>query len=298
MKELTLALGRIRLADYYELTKPGIAFLAAFTTAAGFYLGTYQQLNVVSFFHTLLGTVLVAAGSGTLNQFIEVEADAKMRRTERRPLPAGRIPLAEALSLGTVLSVVGILYLAVAVNFLTSFLAALTLGSYLFIYTPLKKITSLSTIVGAIPGAIPPMMGWTAVRNEITVEAWVLFAILFFWQIPHFLAIAWMYRNDYARGGFPMLPVIDPDGGSASRQIVAYCMALVPVSLMPTVLGLTGAIYFFSALLLGLLFLSVGVGLALFKSNLYAKRLLLASICYIPLLLGMMMADKLTHFAN
>jgi protoheme IX farnesyltransferase len=262
------------------------------TTLAGFYLASNDSLDLVLLINTLLGTAFVSGGGGVLNQWMERDVDALMRRTQNRPIPMGRVHHSEALIFGSILTVGGIFYLAVAVNVLTSLLAILTIFGYLFVYTPLKKKTWLSTIVGAFPGAVPPIMGWTAVKNEITVEAWALFSILFFWQIPHFLSIAWMYRSDYARAGFPMLPVIDHSGKSSARQIILYCIALIPASLAPTFLGLTGSIYFFGTLLIGIVFLFFGICVAIFKSNLYAKRLLYASIFYIPIILIFMIIDK------
>lgn len=283
-----------RVADYWELTKPGITFLAVITTFAGFYLGTHGTPNPVLLLSTLLGTALVAAGGGALNHFIERDLDAKMHRTEHRPIPTGRIQPVHGLIFGTSLSIIGVLELALLANFLTSFLGAVTLLGYLFVYTPLKKKTSLSTVIGGIPGAIPPVMGWTAVSGNLSIEPMALFTIFYLWQIPHFLAIAWMYRKDYARAGFPMLTVIDPECNSASRQIVIYSIALLGASLMPALFGLTGPIYFFGAFGLGLTFTTFGICLAVFKSNLCAKRLLLASIFYVPLLLALMIFDKLS----
>ena len=215
-----------------------------------------------------------------------------MRRTRNRPVPAGRIPVAEAWAFGVALSVVGCAYLWVMINPLTSGLAALTILSYIALYTPLKRVTSLSTIVGAIPGAIPPVGGWAAARGELHIEAAILFAILFLWQLPHFLAIAWMFREDYAAAGFPMLPVVDPSGGMTARQIVIYTIFLVPISLTPSLLGMTGVVYFIGAFLLGGAFLYVGVRMALARSMQDARRLLLASVLYLPLLLGLLVADR------
>ena len=196
-----------QLSDYYELTKPGVTFMVLASTLTGFYLGSQEPIDFILLFNTLLGTSLVAGGTNALNQLIERDIDARMKRTKKRPLPDGRLQPGQAQIFGTMISMVGIVYLCVAVNLLTGLLAALTLASYVFIYTPMKRKTSLSTIIGAVPGAIPPMGGWAAARGEIGIEAWVLFTILFFWQIPHFLAIAWVYRADYARGEFPVLPV-------------------------------------------------------------------------------------------
>ena len=281
-----------RASAYLELTKPRLTLLVLVTTAAGAYLAASGAVDPWLVARTLLGTWLVASGASALNQVAERDADARMQRTQARPLPSGRLQALEALRFGVALSVAGLLLLAVSVNLLASLLAAATLGLYLFLYTPLKRRTALCTLIGAVPGAIPPMIGWAAVRGALGVEGWVLFAVLFLWQLPHFLAIAWLYREDYARAGFPMLPVIDPDGGSTARQAVLYAAALVPVSLMPTLLGLAGSLYFVGALLLGAAFLAVGSGMLSVRSNERASRLFLASIAYLPLLLTLMVCDK------
>lgn len=278
--------------DYFALTKPRVTLMVVLTALFGFYLGAQGEMDFILLFHTLLGTALVAGGTSALNQYFERDLDAKMLRTRHRPLPAGRLTPGAALAFGVSISVLGIVYLILLVNALTGLLAAITLISYVFLYTPLKQKSSLSTIIGAIPGALPPMGGWTAVRNEIGVEAWVLFAILFLWQLPHFLAIAWIYRDDYARGGFRMLTVIDPEGGSAGRQIIANCIALLSVSLLPTLIGLTGIVYFVTALLLGLAFLSAGIGVIVSRNVAAAQRLMRASLVYLPALLGVMAWDK------
>ncbi len=281
-----------RCADYATLTKPEVNFLVVVATLAGFYLGSRGPLDWRLLVHTLLGTLLVASGTGTLNQFIEREADGHMRRTAQRPLPARRLAPAEALGFGVVLSVTGALDLWLAVNALASCLALLTLATYLVGYTPLKKKTPLCTLVGAFPGAMPPLIGWAAARGSLSLEAWVLYAILFLWQFPHFLAIAWMYREDYARAGLRMLPSGDREGRSTSRQILAYSLALLPVSLIPTFLGQVGFAYFFGALILGLGLSAYGVRLAVSRSNALAKQLLYASVVYLPLVFALMMLDK------
>jgi heme o synthase len=275
-------------SDYVELTKPRITAMVIATTLVGFYLGSEGPLRLFLLFHTLLGTALVASGASTLNMVLEFEADSRMRRTESRPIPSGRLTTTQSLSFGAVVSIVGVLYLLFFVNPLTSLLAALTEGLYLFAYTPLKRVTSLCTIVGAVPGAIPPMMGWTAAQNNLSFPAWWLFAILFLWQLPHFLAIAWLYREDYARGGFPMLPVLDPEGVKTSSQIILETVALTVVSLVPSFLGFLGKGYFWGALVLGSIFLTMGIRLALTKSSTSARQLLLTSVVYLPLLLGLM----------
>ncbi len=280
------------VSTYAELTKPRLTLLVLVTTAAGAYMASSGAVDPWLVARTLLGTWLVAAGASALNQVMERDADALMRRTQSRPIPSGRMELLEALRFGIALSVAGLVALALGVNLLTSVLAAVTLASYLFLYTPMKRRTALCTLVGAVPGAIPPMIGWAAVRGTLTVEAWVLFAVLFLWQLPHFLAIAWLYREDYERAGFPMLPVIEPDGGSTARQAVLYAAALLPVSLLPTLLGLSGAVYFIGALLLGIAFLVIGSGLLSERTRVRAVRLFVASIAYLPLLLALMVCDK------
>jgi protoheme IX farnesyltransferase len=284
---------RTKLADYWSLTKPEVNTLVVASTAAGFYLGWRGPMNFLLLFHTLAGTLLIASGTATLNQWVEREADARMRRTANRPLPAGRLSPSEALWFGIVLSVVGGLYLALAVNVLASALALLTLASYLLLYTPLKRKTSYCTLVGAFPGAMPPLIGWAAARGSLSLEAWILYAILFIWQFQHFLSIAWMYREDYARAGLLMLPTDDPQGRAAARQILVTSLALLPVSLIPTWLGQMGMIYFFGALVLGSVVLFFGASTARVRSNVLAKRLLMATVFYLPLVFGLMIADKI-----
>jgi protoheme IX farnesyltransferase len=291
--QAALAARRTDLADYVELTKPGVTGLILFSTLVGFYLGSTQELQLLLLVHTLLGTALVAGGTAALNQVWEREADGKMWRTRNRPLPAGRLSPVRALCFGVTLSVAGVLYLGWKTNWLSALLALLTLASYLFLYTPLKTRTPLCTLVGAFPGAIPPLIGWVAVRGEITLTAWVLYGILFFWQFPHFLSIAWLYRDDYARASIAMLPVVEPDGHSTSRQILFYCAALLPLSLVPTWLGVTGTIYFIGTLILGIGFLYFAVRMGLAKSKMEARRLLQASVIYLPLVYGLMLLDKI-----
>lgn len=281
-----------KIDSYIELTKPRLTSLVIFTTWLGFALASRPMVYGWRFFHTVVGSWLVAAGAAALNQYMERDLDALMRRTMNRPLPQHRLSASRALRFGVGLCAVGALELALWVNLLTSFLSLLTLFSYLFIYTPLKTRTSLCTLIGAIPGAIPPMMGWTAATGHLTPEAWVLFAILFLWQLPHFLAIAWMYREDYARAGFPMLPVIDPNGGSTARMILLYTVVLIPVTLMPARMGVTGDSYFFGALTLGAGFLLCGAFTAVYRTAMHARRLLLASVIYLPSLLTWMACNK------
>ena len=280
------------LRDYFDLSKPGIGFYAIITTFTSFWMATQGPMDLWLLVHTLLATGLVTAGGGALNQVLEIQADSEMRRTEKRPLPSGRVSVEPALAFGVITSIAGVLWLYLSVNGLTSLLAILTLIGYLFVYTPLKKTTHFATIVGAFPGAIPILIGWTAVYNSIDTRGWVLFGILFLWQIPHFLAIAWMYRNDYARAGFPMLTVVEPDGIQTGYQSVIYLAALIPLSLLPTILGMTGILYFSGALVLGLGFFATGIRIALQRNNPAAKQLLLASILYLPLLLILMIVDK------
>jgi len=279
-------------ADLAELTKARITLMVMVTAAAGFLLASAGSVDVVRLVHALVGTGLVAAGAGVLNQVLERDVDALMRRTADRPIPAGRIDPDAALSLGVAVSVAGLAYLALTVNLLTSMLGAATLAAYLFVYTPMKRISSLATLIGAIPGAVPPMMGWTAARDSIDAGAWALFGILFLWQLPHFLAIAWMYRADYERGGFPMLPVLDPEGGRTARQMILYAAALVPVSLLPSALGLTGAVYFLGALALGLAFLGFAFAFDRARNGRAARHLLLVSVIYLPAILAVMVLDR------
>ncbi len=281
------------LRDYFDLSKPGIGFYSLITTFTAFWLASNGKIDFILLLHTIIATGLVTAGGGALNQVIEIDVDAEMHRTEKRPLPAGRVSANSGLAFGVITSIAGTLYLLLAVNALSALLAIGTLAGYLFIYTPSKRITSLSTIIGAFPGAIPILIGWVAVTGSIDLGGWTLFAILFLWQIPHFLAIAWMYRKDYARAGFPMLTVIEPEGISAAHQSLIYLIALVPISLFPTQLGLTGNIYFIGALILGLGFLASGVMVAIRRTNSSAKQMLFASIIYLPVLLALMIVDKM-----
>lgn len=280
------------LRDVLVLTKARITMLVVVTAAAGFCLASPGRVEIVRLAALLLGTALSAAGAAALNQYLERDADARMTRTRSRPIPAGRIAPAWGLGLGLALATTGVLWLAWRINLLTAGLALATTILYVAVYTPLKRRTPLNTLIGAVPGAIPPMMGWTAVTGALDPGAWVLFGILYLWQLPHFLAIAWLFREDYARGGFPMLPVVDPDGGSTGRQVTLYLLALIPVSLGPTLLGLTGPVYFFGALALGLAFLGAGLTMAPDRGPGGARRLLLASITYLPVLLVLLVADR------
>lgn len=278
--------------DYLILTKVRITALVLVTTAAGFLLASGPRPDMALLAWTLLGTGLAASGAAALNQVVEREADARMRRTAGRPIPAGRMTAARGSWVGIGLAAAGVGVLAARVNLLTAVIGLATVLLYVGVYTPLKRMTPLNTIVGAIPGALPPVMGWTAVTGEAGLPAWVLFGILFLWQLPHFLAIAWIFRDDYRLGGFPMLPVLDPDGLATGRQVALYCAALVPVSLIPTFLGLAGPVYFFGALVLGLAFLAAGLAMAVRRQGKEARRVLLASVTYLPLLLALLVADR------
>jgi len=283
------------LFDYWELTKPEINFLIAITTAAGFWIGSPAALPHfpwMPFIHTLLGTVFVASGAATLNQLIELQYDAQMRRTARRPLASGRIAPSRALWLGVLLSVFGVVYLAISTNALASLLAALTLLSYLFLYTPLKRITPLCTLVGAIPGATPPLIGWAVARGRLDPAAWVLFAIVFLWQFPHFMSIAWMYREDYARAGYLVLPVSGLKDRLISWQCILPALGLFAVAIVPALRGQSGIVYFAGALVLGGVFLYCSARFALQRSIASARRLLLASILYLPVLFALLAWDK------
>lgn len=282
----------VLFSDLTELTKPRITLMVVLTAGIGMLLASSGDLALMGVLHALLGTGLLAAGSSALNQVLEKDLDALMDRTAQRPLPAGRMHQDAALLFGVTLSILGLLELTLFVNLLTALLGTLALASYVFIYTPLKRVSSLATVVGAIPGAIPPMMGWAAVTNEIALGAWVLFGIMFLWQLPHFLAIAWMCREDYARAGLPMLPVVEPDGRSTARQMILWGAALLPVSLLPTILGLTGVTYFLGTLTLGCFFLGVCVSFALSFSTQAARRVLLVSVLYLPAVLAVMVLDR------
>jgi protoheme IX farnesyltransferase len=280
--------------DLLALTKPRVVVMALVTTAVGFYLGARETLGWWRLFETLIGTALAAAGTIALNQYLERDLDALMERTRLRPLPAGRLRPTTALAFGAATATAGLLHLMLAVDPLAALLAALTVVSYLFAYTPLKRKSPLSTLVGAVPGGLPPMIGWVAARGALDLEAWVLFGILFLWQIPHALAIAVLYRADYGRAGFRFLPVVDREGTKTGLPIVSHCFALIIVSLLPALTGMAGSIYFFGALALGLVFLGAGVWLAIAASAGAARRLLLASFLYLPTVLALMAVDKVS----
>jgi len=289
------------MRDYIELTKPRITWLILMSTGIGYFYGLPAAANwweflksipLLSLLHTVIGTGLIASGTAALNQWYERDADRKMRRTAMRPLPTGKMSARNAMLFGIALSIAGFLELWLAVNLLSAIIGAFTLTSYLFVYTPMKQRTWWSTTVGAFPGAMPPMIGFAAAAGKITAESWVLFAILFLWQFPHFYAIAWMYKDDYARAGIRMLPVVEPDGRSTARQIVLYGLALIPVSLAPSLLGMTGRLYLAGALLLGLWFLYSGVRVAIDRTALRARAVLIVSVLYLPLIYGLMLIDR------
>jgi protoheme IX farnesyltransferase len=279
--------------DLLGLTKSGITAMVALSAAAGMLVASTRPAPLALWLHTLLGTALVAAGASALNQVVERDYDALMRRTAGRPIPAGRLHPDLALLCGVVLALLGLGQLALGANLLAALLAAGTLAGYVFVYTPFKRVSSLATVVGAVPGAVPPLIGWAAVRGDLPAPAWLLFALLFFWQMPHFLAIAWLYRADYARGGFPMLSVADPEGLRTSRQALLYCAALLPVSLLPSAFGLAGAVYFAGALLAGIWFFVAAVLFALDRNPVSARRLMLVSVFYLPVVLAALAADRL-----
>ena len=286
---LELTRRRARFADLMELTKPRITFLVLITTLVGFYMGSRDGVNFLLLFHAIVGTGLVASGASALNQYFERDLDRRMARTRNRPLPDGRLFPNEALIFSSLMSAGGVAYLMFFVNVLTGVLGAATLTGYIFVYTPLKTRTALCTLVGAFPGAAPPVMGWTAARGEIDAVALSLFAILFLWQMPHFFAISWIFTEDYTRAGFSM----HVSGESTGRQIIFFCCALIPISVLPTFFGLTGIVYLLGAVLLGFIYLGYGFAVALFRSNTHAHRLLRISVLYLPALLVLMMMDKI-----
>ena len=275
---------RSRASDFLALAKPRLNMLVVASSLAGYVMGGGDMSNAITVVFTVLGTALVAGGASAFNQVIERNPDSLMRRTRLRPVPDGRLQPAESLVFATALSVTGLLTLGAGVNALSAGVALVTLLIYALIYTPLKRRSSFSTVVGAIPGALPPVIGWTAARGVLSEGGWVLFWIVFLWQLPHFLAIAWMYRDDYARAGFPMLPVIEPDGRSTGRQAVFDCAARLPVSVVPTLLGMTNTAYFAAALVLGLLFLALTLKFARTRATSDARRLFFGSIIYLPVL--------------
>ena len=296
MKEISVEINAAEknwVSVFSDLVKARLTTLVLLTTAVGFYVGWRGGMNWLLLFNTLAGTALIAAGASALNQLLERDYDAKMLRTQGRPLPAGHLQPATVAIFGGVSSVAGMIYLALTVNLLTSVLGAVTLISYVFIYTPLKRVTWLNTAIGAIPGALPPLMGWAAARNDLSGEGWALFAILAFWQLPHFFAIAWIYRDEYAKAGFVMLPNVDSEGKQTGQQSVSNALALLIVSLCPFLFKMTGTVYLAGALLLGVGFLFYAIQFSRQLTLSRARQLFLASIVYLPLLLALMVFDKL-----
>ena len=284
---------RSTFAIWSDLVKSRLTTLVLLTTLAGFYAASQGAMNFALLVHTLIGTALVACGAAALNEWWERDLDAKMARTATRPIPAGELTPNTVLIAGGLMCIAGLIDLALLVNPLTSLLGAITMVSYVFIYTPLKTRTTLNTLVGAIPGALPPLMGWAAARDEISREGWALFAIIFFWQLPHFLAIAWLYRDEYSKAGFVMLPSRDPDGSRTGRQAVSHTLGLIPVSICPALFGVAGVIYFFGALLMGMAFLWCAIRFSRELTRTRAKQLFFASILYLPLIFGLMALDKI-----
>jgi heme o synthase len=285
--------GGRRLLAYFDLAKPRVVLMIVLATLVGFYLGAREPTGQWLLFHTLASTAMAAAGTLALNQYLERDLDAVMLRTRSRPLPAGKLLPPEALVFGSLCASAGIAYQTLAVGPLPGLVTAATTASYLFLYTPMKRWTPFCSLIGAVPGALPPVTGWAASAGDLGAGAWVLFCILFLWQLPHSLAIARMYREDYARAGIRLLPVIDPEGGSTGRQIVINSAALLSVALLPTVVGLSGRYYFYVALVLGFMLLGFSVRLARTRSLVDARRLLFASLVYLPTLLAAMAADKI-----
>lgn len=290
--EETKATGvREKMAAYFELTKPRIAFMLVLTSAAGFYLGSYQGFNFIVFINSMVGITLLAFGVATLNQYIERKTDILMERTAKRPLPTNRITPNEALIFGVLQCAVAELYLLFLVNGLTAGLGLIVIVGYVFLYTPLKTRTTASTAIGALPGAMPPLMGWTAAADNITLGAWILFAILFLWQFPHFLAIATMYKDEYKKAGIKMLPAVEKDGRITARQIVLFSILLVPVTLAPFFIGLAGIYYLVGASLLGIWFLWTSIETARAKTFEKSRKLLLVSVLYLPIIFALMVFD-------
>jgi protoheme IX farnesyltransferase len=278
--------------DFLALTKPRVNVLVLITTLIGFHLGTSGAIDLLLLVHTVMGTALVAGGAAALNQVLERDSDRLMRRTQARPLPAGRLSMSEAGSFGLALAVIGLAQLALGANRLAALVAFATIASYALVYTPLKRRTSLATVIGAVPGALPPVIGWAGASGSLSIEAWVLFAIVFVWQMPHVLAISWMYREDYERGGIRVLPVEEPDGASTSRQTVSYAAVLIPVTLLPTAVGLAGGLYLAGALVLGVALLALAIAFARERTAAHARRLFVASLLYLPVLWVLMLADR------
>jgi protoheme IX farnesyltransferase len=282
-----------RLAAFVTLAKPRVNLLVVGTTFGGYYMGAGAVLDPLRLVNTVAGTFLVAAGAAALNQVYERDTDGMMMRTRNRPLPSGRVEPTAATLYGLLLALIGLVELLWTANALAALVALVTFLSYVGIYTPLKRYSSLAMLVGGVPGGLPPVIGWAASRGDLSVEAWVLFGIMFLWQMPHFLAIAWMCREDYARAGFPMLPVLEPDGRSTAAQVVLYGSVLIPVSLVPAALGVAGHVYFTAAGVLGVLFLTLGLRFARRRERDTARGLFLGSVAYLPLLWAVMLADRI-----
>jgi protoheme IX farnesyltransferase len=286
------------MKDYIALTKPRITWLILMSTGVGYFFGAqvgwqgWHAWHWQTLLHTIIGTGLIASGTAALNQWYEREADSKMRRTQARPLPSGRLTAGKALVFAIAISVAGFVELWLGANALCALLGLFTLITYLFVYTPLKQRSPHSTTFGSLPGAMPPLIGFAAASGTLTWEAWVLFAILFLWQFPHFYAIAWMYKEDYARAGIRMLPVVEPDGKSTARRILLYSIALIPISLMPKFFQMAGNIYLYGALALGLAFLYYGLRIRTDRTRQQARRVLLASVVYLPALFSLMLLDR------
>jgi len=289
----TLAASRHRVVgDLAELVKARLTLLVLLTTAVGFYLGSESPINYIELLHAVFGTAAAAAGAAALNQWWERRADALMRRTKMRPIPAGRMPPLQALALGVGLSIFGVIYLAIVCNALSAALTAITIAIYIFAYTPLKRASTANTAVGAIPGAIPPMIGWAAARGSIGAGAWSLFAIIFLWQLPHFFAIAWMYREDYSRAGFRMISRDDRSGERSASQSVFFCILLLVIAGLPAFLGITTLVYLAAELVLGGLFVAVAMRFLRMRTAGAARSLFIASIAYLPLLLAALVLTK------
>ena len=289
----TLVLAHTRVYEFIALAKPELTLLSVFTAMGGGYLGAQEGGSLIVLLWIFLGTLLVGASAGALNMAIEYEFDGRMKRTELRPIPAGRVTRSEAIAFGILCGILGITVLLVFTNWIAGLLAILTLVTYLFLYTPLKRLTPFATIFGAVPGALPPVIGWAAARGEIGLPGWSLFAILFFWQIPHFLSLAWIYRADYARAKYRLLTTLDPEGKATRRQILIHAFVLLPASILPTYLGILGRVYFVGALLLSLSFLAVAVTSVLPLTGHSARRLFVASLVYPMLLVLLMVADRI-----
>jgi protoheme IX farnesyltransferase len=282
------------MSPYIELTKPRITVFILMSTAVGFLCGIRgaAHWDLLTLLHTIIGTALIASGTAALNQWYERDADAKMNRTRTRPIPSGRMTALQAFLFGGSLSIAGFIELWLGANLLTGLLGLFTMASYLCVYTPLKQRSPHSTTIGAIPGAMPPLIGFAAAAGKLTTEAWILYAILFLWQFPHFYAIAWMYRDDYAKAGIRMLPVVEPDGESTARRILAFSLLLIPISLLPKFMGSAGNFYLIGALALGLYFLYAGVRVMLDHTRVRARQVLMASVVYLPLLYGLLVLDR------